>query len=148
MANALGYLGIAKKAGALEIGETNSGSAVRSGAARLLMLAADASDNARSRAENFVYGRKTPLIRLPYTKTDISSITGVNGCSMAAFTDIGLAAAFISSLARDFPEHRSIAAALEADNEKMKKRKSETAAGIRNKKIGKTAVKGMRRKKQ
>lgn len=147
MGNALGYIGIAKKAGAIEIGETNSGSAVRAGSARLLVLAADSSDNARSRAENFVYGRKTPLVRLPFTKSELSDITGVNGCSMAAFTDIGLAAAFLSELAKDFSEYEQTAAALAAENEKLKKRKQEAAASIRNKRIGKTAAKGMRRKK-
>mgnify|MGYP002627501615 CR=1 FL=1 len=65
---ALGYLGIMRKAGKLAIGEIDSGSAVRGGKAILLCLAADASDNARTRAEGFVYQTNTPLIRLPFEK--------------------------------------------------------------------------------
>ena len=47
---ALNLLGLMRKANAVQIGETDAGSAVRAGSAKLLILASDASDNATSRA--------------------------------------------------------------------------------------------------
>ena len=52
----LNMLGLMRRANAIQIGETNTGAAVRGGKAKLLLLAADASDNARSRAEGFARG--------------------------------------------------------------------------------------------
>ena len=40
-----------RRAGKIDLGETATGAAVRAGRARLLLLAADASENARKRAE-------------------------------------------------------------------------------------------------
>ena len=65
MSKALRYLGIARKAGFLELGEENTGAAVRGSKAKVVFLAADASDNARRRAEGFVYGKNIPLLTLP-----------------------------------------------------------------------------------
>ena len=148
MSKALTYIGSARKAGAIELGETNSGAAVRGGKGRLLVLASDASENARSRAENFVYGRKTLLVSLPFTKAELSDITGVNGCSMAVFTDFGLASMFLSQLAEDDPAYAQAAEEMAARNKKAMMRKKEAVAHERNKKTGKTAVSAKRRKKQ
>lgn len=97
--NILGLLGLMRRANALDIGETNSGAAVRAGRAKLLLLAADASDNARRRAETFVFGRRTILVLLPYTKAELSQCLGINGGSMAAVTDAGFANALMKALA-------------------------------------------------
>lgn len=150
MSEALKYLGIAKKAGAIETGELCSGSAVRAGKAKLLLLALDASDNAKSRAEGFVHGGKTPLVTTPYTKEQLSAATGENGCSMAALTDIGLAAVFMSALAGEDPSVKDTAELLAQKNEKAKRRKNEAKAHERNMRTGKTGksvVPGKRRKK-
>lgn len=150
MNNAINYIGIAKKAGALKTGETNSGAAVRAGKARVLLLASDASDNARRRAENFVSGTGTPLVSLPYSKEQLSSATGASGCSMAAITDIGLAAVFMSALAESEPSFKDTAELMAQKSEKALMRKREALAHDRNKKTGKAAktVKpGKRRKK-
>lgn len=144
MADALRYIGIARKAGAIEIGETNSGVAVRAGKAKLLILASDASDNAKARAEGFIYGRKTPLVKVPFTKRELSDISGVNGCSMAAFTDTGLASVFLSQLAQSEPRYSAAAGYVAAKNEKEKIRKREAASHEKNKRLGKSA--SMRRK--
>ena len=149
MSEALNYLGIAKKAGSLETGETNSGAVVRAGKAKVLLLASDASENARKRAEGFVHGLKTPLLVLPYTKQQLSEATGSAGCSMAVITDLGLAAVFASKLASSEPAAKEIALQLTAKNEKAQKHKSEAQAHKRNMrfgKAGKSAVPGKRRK--
>ena len=134
----LGYLGIARKGGYLATGEENSGAAVRSGGARVLMLASDASDNAVSRAKGFVRGGKTPLITLPFTKEELSEATGQNGCSMVALTDVGLASAVLDALAAlDGEKFAETAAELKIKKEKASRRRAEAAAHERNKRAGK-----------
>ena len=107
MNKALRFLGLARKAGALVTGEEKAKLAVRSGQAKLLTVSADASANARKRAEDFVRGTNVPLALLPLTKADVSSATGRPGCSMAVFTDAGLAAAFLKALAAEYGEEYS-----------------------------------------
>ncbi len=102
MSNPLSYISIAKKAGLLETGEEGCGNAMRMGKARLLVLAQDASDNARRRAEGYVQGRRVPFVKAPYTKQELASACGKSGCSMLAFIDLGLAGSFVSSLADEF----------------------------------------------
>lgn len=150
MSNAINYLSIAKKAGALDVGETNSGAVVRAGKARILILAADASDNAKHRAEGFVRETNTPLIAVPFSKAELSAATGVGGCSMAALTDVGLASAFMSALAENEPSFKNIAELLAQKNEKALMRQREAQAHERNKRTGKAASSarlGKRRKK-
>ncbi|NLH00405.1 MAG: hypothetical protein GX488_00645 [Clostridiales bacterium] len=149
MNKALSYIGIAKKAGAIAVGETNSGAAIRSGKGRILVLASDASGNARRRAENFVFGTTVPLVVLPYTKEDLAGITGVSGCSMAVFTDVGLAAVFMAALAENEPSFAETAELMAKRNEKALMLKREAAAHARNRKKGKAvkaAAMGKRRK--
>ncbi|MGN1001573.1 MAG: L7Ae/L30e/S12e/Gadd45 family ribosomal protein [Oscillospiraceae bacterium] len=137
MSKALNYLGIARKAGCIEIGEENTGIAVRAGKARLALLASDASDNARRRAEGFVNRTNTPLLTVPFSKTEISDTVGKNGCSMAAFTDIGLASSFVSALRQEYGEDYSeLAGLLEERLNKARQRKSEARAHERNRKTG------------
>ena len=90
---AANYLGLMRKAGRIELGEHDAGAAARAGKACLLLLAQDASDNARKRAEGFAHAAQAPLLRLPYTKQALSDRLGKTGCAIAAVTDPGLAQA-------------------------------------------------------
>ena len=149
MSKALGYISIAKKAGALAVGETNAGAAVRAGKGRVLLLASDASPNARHRAEGFVNGTQTPLVVSPFTKAELSEATGIGGCSMAAFTDVGLAAVFMAALAENEPSFSDTAQLLQAKNEKALLRKKEAAVHRRKMSAGRSvgkAAQGKRRK--
>ncbi len=135
---ALNYLGLMRKANAIQIGEVDTGTAVRAQHAKLVLLASDSSDNARSRAKGFVYGRNVPLIEVPFTKDEISEIVGKNGCSMAAICDIGFANAFIKELCAEAPEKYSETAELiESELFKTNKLKQERKAHETNKKNGK-----------
>ena len=129
---ALNLLGLMRRANAIAIGETNTGTAVRSGKAKLLLVAMDASENARHRAEGFAAGRGVTLVWLPFKKEEISAHVGVSGCSMAAVTDIGFANAFVKSLAQLVPEdYGELAQSMQARCDKVQ------AAGRSNKRIGK-----------
>lgn len=134
----LNLLGLMRKANAIAVGETNTGGAVRAGKAKLLLLAADASDNARSRARGFTHGRDVVTVTLPFTKDEIAAHVGVSGCAMAAITDIGFANAFMKSLAAAVPDgYDESAAEIQRRFEKADRRKKEAAAHEKNKRIGK-----------
>ena len=135
---ALNLLGLMRRANAIQIGETNTGAAVRAGKAKLLLLACDASDNAKSRAAGFVHGRSTICVTLPFTKEEISTHVGVNGCSMAAVTDIGFANALMKTLAAISPEEYSpLAEETERRLVRAQRRAGEAKAHERNKRTGK-----------
>ena len=126
------YLGIMRKAGALAIGEVESGAAVKSGKAVLLCLASDASDNAQHRAEGFIYQRNTPLIRLPYEKETIAHLVGKRGCSMIGLLDLGFASAFVSALAdTDAEQYAAVAQRLKEQTDRAKARQSSARNGKR-----------------
>ena len=134
----LNLLGLMRKANAIAVGETNTGGAVRAGKAKLLLLAADASDNARSRVRGFTHGRDIVTVTLPFTKDEIAAHVGVSGCAMAAITDIGFANAFMKSLAAAVPDgYDESAAGIQRRFEKADRRKKEAAAHEKNKRIGK-----------
>lgn len=134
----LNLLGLMRKANAIAVGETNTGGAVRAGKAKLLLLTADASDNARSRARGFTHGRDIVTVTLPFTKDEIAAHVGVSGCAMAAITDIGFANAFMKSLAAAVPEgYDESTAEIQRRFEKADRRKKEAAAHEKNKRIGK-----------
>ena len=134
----LNLLGLMRKANAIAVGETNTGGAVRAGKAKLLLLASDASDNARSRARGFTHGRDVVTVTLPFTKDEITAHVGVSSCAMAAITDIGFANAFMKSLAAAVPEgYDESTAEIQRRFEKADRRKKEAAAHEKNKRIGK-----------
>lgn len=134
-------LGLMRKASAVEIGETNAGAAVRSGKAKLLLLASDASDNARGRAEGFFRGHSTLSVDLPFTKDEISAHVGVNGCSMLAITDMGFANAFMKDLCQLSDSYLTIAREVTVRFEKAEKRKKESKAHEKNLRTGKRRTK-------
>ena len=123
---AANYLGLMRKAGRIALGEHDAGAAARAGKACLLLLAQDASDNARKRAEGFAHA---PLLRLPYTKQALSDRLGKTGCAIAAVTDPGLAKAFVSALAQADPEQYSNTAAALAAQTRTDKGAAQTSGG-------------------
>ncbi len=106
------------------MGEESCGETAAAGKARLLLLASDASDNARRRAESFLRGRRAPLMTLPWTKDELSALLGRNGCSMLCFTDLPLAAVFAGAMAEETETWRETADLLKARQEKAARRKA------------------------
>lgn len=118
------YLGLARKAGLLTVGEERCGAAAAAGKARLMLMAADASPNAVKRAEGFLAGRRAPLRTLPFPKAELSQLLGKQGCSMVCFTDLALAERFASAMAEELPEWLPTAELLSQRQEKARRRKS------------------------
>ena len=131
---ALEYVGIARMGGGIETGETNAKALVKAGKAKLLLVASDTSDGARRRAEGYVYETKVPLVAVPYGKAELSAMTGRPGCSMAAFTDLGLAAAFAEALYREYgAPYRVLAEALSEKRTRARERARNGKKGKRRK---------------
>ena len=111
MDNVLHLLGIARKAGRVEVGEEPVGASARARQARLILVASDAADNSARRAAHFAQAGKAPWFRVPYTKGELGGTVGRASCAMLALTDVGLAAALLARLAAGAPETYGAAAA-------------------------------------
>ena len=126
MEKVLSLLGLMKKAGAIACGEDNSIEAVRDAKAKALILASDASDNARKRAENLCSGRKLIKLDIECTKAELAWALGMSGCAMAAVCDLGFAVALVRELCRVKPgEYDEVYELLVQRYDKARRRKAE-----------------------
>lgn len=89
----LHLLGLAKRAGKLEIGEEPVGAVARSKHAKLILLASDVPSNTYRRAATFGQVGNVLQVTLPYTKDEIGSVLGRSSVAMVALTDAGFAGA-------------------------------------------------------
>ena len=106
--DALGLLGLMRRAGQLATGEEGVRQAVRAGKAKLILLASDASQNAKERAEGFASRAQVPLQVLPADKATLSRAAGVAGGAMFAACDDGFAAALQKKLQTDHTEEQTV----------------------------------------
>ena len=133
---ALGYLGLARRAGRIAIGEEPVGATIRAGHGRLLVLAQDAADHTFRRARSFTQGGKPPMIRVPFTKDELGDALGCNACAMLVLTDVAMAEAFVKAL--DEPEHyAALLQDLQVRVERVRKRQQEEKAHQKNIRQGK-----------
>lgn len=110
MDNALRLIGIAKKAGRLEIGEEPVGAACRARQAKLILLASDAAENSLRRGRHFAEAGDAPALQTPFTKEELGGCVGRTSCAMLAVTDAGLSASMAQRLAESDPERYGEAA--------------------------------------
>jgi len=140
MSNTLGILGIAKKAGLLELGEDQSGIAARGNKARVLLTASDAAENTQRRINNFAEKAQIPHLVLPHTKEELGGALGINYCAAVAITDAGIAANIAEKLEAESPgQYTEALDALKAKSKKIMQRKKEALAHERNVRKGKHA---------
>ena len=129
MDSVLHLLGIARKAGRLEVGEEPVGAAARARRAKLILIAADAAENSARRAAHFAQGGKTPWMRVPYDKGELGAAVGRSSCAMLALTDAGLASALAEKLAaRDPQAYGSAAEDLAVQAKRVLQRQKERRA--------------------
>ena len=101
----LHLLGLARKAGRLEIGEEPVGAVCRARQARLVLLASDAAPNTCRRAAHFGEAGNVLWLEVPFTKAELGFALGRGSCAMLALTDAGFAASLTQKLAaRDLHE--------------------------------------------
>ena len=138
MEKILSMIGLAHKAGRVEIGEEPVGSAARAKKARIILVAGDAAAGSVRRAMAFAGTGNCLCLVIPTTKEELGRALGRTSCAMAAVTDIGFADAVAKKLAALEPEKFTGAAermAIKA--QRARERKLEQLAHERNVRTGK-----------
>ncbi len=139
----LSMIGLAKKAGKLEVGEEPTAAAARARSARLLLLADDAAENSYRRLRHFADAGQCLYLRLPATKEALGRAVGRTSCAMAAVTDIGFAEAIAKRLAAQDPErYGETAQRLAVKAQRAAQRKLEQARHEKNVRTGKQKRRG------
>lgn len=134
----LHLLGLARKAGKLEIGEEPVGALCRSRHARLILLAGDAAANTCRRAAHFGDAGNALWLSLPFSKEELGFALGRTSCAMLAFSDAGMAASLVDKLALRDPERYGPAAQqLRTKADKMLQRQREKRQHEKNLREGK-----------
>lgn len=129
----LSLLGLALRGGNLAVGEEPVEAAARARDARVLLLAADAADNTRRRAEHFALAGQCLWLRTPFTKEELGMALGRTSVALAAVTDTGLANAVVHRLAEGDPARYGEAAAqLEVKAKRARERQAERLAHEKN----------------
>jgi ribosomal protein L7Ae-like RNA K-turn-binding protein len=131
-------LGIAKKAGLLEIGDESVGHAARDRQAKVILSAADASDRSKRQARGYAETSGAIHLILPSTKEELSLTVGRGSPGMLTILDVGIAAKYVSMLAATDPgQYGEAAGRLAEKAERVRQRQKETLAHLRNKRTGK-----------
>ena len=95
MNKALGYLGLAAKAGKLTVGAEDCAVEMKKRRGGLLVAASDASENTLDRARTMTAGREERLCCTGYTKRQLAGAVGrATPVALAFIADDGLAQAF------------------------------------------------------
>ncbi len=94
----MNLLGLCKKAGKTGSGEFQCEEAIRSGRARLVLLAADASENTRKRFCDRSQYYHVPVRHMEVTKEELGQAMGQGERSCAAVCEEGLAALMLAAL--------------------------------------------------
>ena len=136
MDKALNYLSLARKAGLAELGEEPVGDITRAGKGYAVVVASDASDHTWRRAKSYCAGTEQQCVRLPYTKEELGLAVGRTSLAIAAVTDASMALAMLQSLPEP-GKYQAAIAVLEQKSQKLRKRRQEAKAHLRNVRKGK-----------
>ena len=135
----LSLIGLCLRGGRLAVGEEPVEAAARARDARVLLLAADASDNTRRRVQHFADAGQCLWIRVPYPKDVLGRAVGRTSVAVAAVTDTGLAAALAQRLADADPDtYAESARRLELKARRAAERRQEQLAHEKNVRRGKS----------
>ena len=134
----LHLLGLARKAGRLEMGEEPVGAVCRARQARLILLASDAAPNTVRRCAHFGEAGNVLWLELPFTKEELGFQMGRSSCAMLALTDAGFAAAVSEKLrTRDPEKYEAAASQLKQKADKVLRRQKEQRQHEKNLREGK-----------
>ena len=138
MEKILSMIGLAHKAGRVEIGEEPVGSAARAKKARIILVAGDAAPSSVRRAMGFANAGSCLCLIVSATKEELGRALGRTSCAMAAVTDIGFADALTKKLAALDPEKfGSAAERMAVKAHRARERKLEQLAHEKNVRTGK-----------
>ena len=134
----LSLLGMARKAGKLELGEEPALGAARAKKARLLLVAHDAADNTYRRVRHVAETSSTTWCALPRTKSELGDAVGTTSCAIAALTDAGFAASLAEKLAAADPDrYGALAGELRVKADRLLQRRKEQLRHEKNLRTGK-----------
>lgn len=123
----IGLLGLAQKAGKVQVGEESVSAAAKGHKARLLLLSSDAGERTQRHAQQLGVEGNSPVLSVPFTRTELGQAVGRGECVLLAFTDVGLAAAAVKKLSQADPEGcKEVLERLEYKAEKTLRRRRET----------------------
>ena len=138
MERILSMIGLAKKAGLVEIGEEPVGSAARAKHARIILVAGDAAASSVRRAYSFAQSGSCLCLTIDATKDQLGSALGRTSVAMVAVTDIGFAESIVKKLsAMDEERYGAAAEALHIKAKRAAERKAEQLQHEKNMQQGK-----------
>ena len=142
MERILSMIGLAKKAGLVEIGEEPVGSAARAKHARVILVAGDASASSVRRAYSFAQSGSCLCLTVDATKDQLGSALGRTSVAMVAVTDIGFAESIVKKLsAMDESRYGAAAEQLSVKAKRAAERKAEKLQHEKNVQQGKVRKK-------
>lgn len=127
---ALNLLGIARKAGRVEIGELPVSAAARGHKARLILTASDAAPNTIRQVSNLP--GNAVILSAPYDKAELGAVLGRASCAVLAVTEARLALAIAEKIAAVTGDMSGLPE-LEAKARRVGRRQEENKAHLRNK---------------
>ena len=129
----LSLLGLAKKAGRVEVGEEPVGAAAPAQKARVILVAQDAGPSSQRRAFSFAQTGACLCLTLPADKDALGRSLGRSSVAMCAVTDIGFAGAIAKKLAAmDGGKYGAAAAQLDVKAQRAMERRAEQARHEKN----------------
>ncbi len=137
----LSMLGLALKAGRVEVGEEPVGAAARAKKARVIFVAQDAAPSSVRRAQSFARTGSTLCVTLPADKDALGRSLGRSSVAMCAVTDIGFAQSLVKKLAAlDSETYQDAADTLAVKAKRARERKEEQLRHEKNLRQGKKRV--------
>ena len=137
----LSMLGLALKAGRVEVGEEPVGAAARAKKARVIFVAQDAAPSSVRRAQSFARTGSTLCVTLPADKDALGRSLGRSSVAMCAVTDIGFAESLVKKLAAlDGGAYQEAADTLAVKARRARERKEERLQHEKNLRQGKKRV--------
>ena len=134
----LSMLGLALKAGRVEVGEEPVGAAARAKKARVIFVAQDAAPSSMRRAQSFARTGSTLCVTLPADKDALGRSLGRSSVAMCAVTDIGFAESLVRKLAAlDSKIYQPAADTLAVKARRARERKEEQLRHEKNLRQGK-----------
>lgn len=138
----LSMLGLALKAGRVEVGEEPVGAAARAKKARVIFVAQDAAPSSVRRAQSFARTGSTLCVTLPAGKDTLGRSLGRTSVAMCAVTDIGFAQSLVQKLAALDAAYQDAADTLAVKAKRARERKEEQLRHEKNLRQGKKRVHG------
>ncbi len=136
----LSMLGLALKAGRVEVGEEPVGAAARAKKARVIFVAQDAAPSSVRRAQSFARTGSTLCVTLPAGKDTLGRSLGRTSVAMCAVTDIGFAQSLVQKLAVLDAAYQDAADTLAVKARRARERKEEQLRHEKNLRQGKKRV--------